>query len=102
METEKRIGDFRVNRKVSWGITFPQQLHNWGLVQNPKLRSLCPGFVHSFSIELRPRFAQPPDPIQEALDRLRVLVMEPVVSLWPRGAWMDRQVRAYDYLFHIP
>jgi len=27
METEKRIGDFRVNRKVSWGITFPQNLH---------------------------------------------------------------------------
>jgi len=27
METEKRIGDFRVNRKVAWGISFPQRLH---------------------------------------------------------------------------
>jgi hypothetical protein len=27
METEKRIGDFRVNRKVAWGMCFPQALH---------------------------------------------------------------------------
>jgi hypothetical protein len=33
METEKRIGDFRVNRKVSWGITFPQKLHTGSSIQ---------------------------------------------------------------------
>jgi hypothetical protein len=51
METEKRIGDFRVNRKVSWGITFPQNLHTASLIQISPFWGPGAGFVHSLCVE---------------------------------------------------
>src|SRR5712691_10343692 len=101
METEKRIGDFRVNRKVSWGITFPQNLHTRGLIQKPSFRGLCTGFVHSVGVETRTLLPQPPDPFRQPRHRSGILVAEPVVSVWARGPRMVRQVGLDDDLLHL-
>src|SRR5215467_7281430 len=102
METEKRIGDFRVNRKVSWGITFPQNLHTGGLIQKPPLASLCAGFVHSLRVERRPADHQQVEPFGELRNRVRILVTEPAISLRTRAARMNRQVGLDDDLFDVP
>ena len=74
METEKRIGDFRVNRKVSWGITFPQNLHTGLLIRIAQFCRLCAGFVHSLRFKCRPLPPQPPDAVGKARDRAHLLV----------------------------
>src|SRR5207245_7942353 len=105
METEKRIGDFRVNRKVSWGITFPQNLHTAYLIQNAPLARLCAGFVHSPGVEVRTLFPQPPDTLGQAGDRGRILVAQPPVSSRPGPRLgrpcMDGTVRVDDDLFRV-
>src|ERR1700751_4541679 len=102
METEKRIGDFRVNRKVSWGITFPQNLHTGLLIRIAQFCRLCAGFVHSLRFKSRPLPPQPPDAVRKTRDRVRVLVAKPAIRLRSRRAWMRREVRVDRYLFGVP
>src|SRR5712692_8714288 len=105
METEKRIGDFRVNRKVTWGITFPQNLHTGCLIQISPFWGSGAGFVHSFGVECRTPFPQPPDPLGQSLHGRRVLVAKPAVG----GGWrpglalrlVEPAVTVEDDLFHF-
>src|SRR6266550_9101736 len=105
METEKRIGHFRVNRKVSWGITFPQNLHTVRLIQIRPFWGLGAGFVHSLGIEYRTPFPELPDPFRKPLHRRRVLVAKPAVGggRGPRfaPAFVLPAVSVDDDLFHV-
>ena len=101
METEKRIGDFRVNRKVSWGITFPQNLHTGLLIRIAQFCRLCAGFVHSLGVEFCPLSSQPPDAFRESCDRVGILVAKPAIGVGPRRARVRREVRLDGYLFDI-
>jgi hypothetical protein len=101
METEKRIGDFRVNRKVSWGISFPQKVHTALSVQKPQRTSLCAGFVHSLGVETRAHPGEPSHTLDQARDRVWILVPQPAIGVRPRGAWMDVQVGPDDDLLDI-
>jgi hypothetical protein len=56
METEKRIGDFRVNRKVSWGITFPQSIHNPFQIKKPFLDAFTQAFSTASASNTAPLF----------------------------------------------
>src|SRR5207249_10159473 len=101
METEKRIGDFRVNRKVSWGITFPQNLHTGGSVRKPPFAGLCASFVHSPGVEICTLCPQPPDAVRQPRYRLGILVAKPPKGVRPRRAGMDREVGVDHDLFHF-
>ena len=105
METEKRIGHFRVNRKVSWGITFPQNLHTVRLIQIRPFWGLGAGFVHSLGIECRTPFPKLPDPLRKPRHRRRVLVAKPAVG-GGRGpgfapGFVQPAVSVDDDLFHV-
>src|SRR5438046_5400059 len=80
METEKRIGDFRVNRKVSWGITFPQRLHTRASIRKAPPGGLRAGFVHSGGVERSALAREPLNPLRQALYGHRILVVEPAVG----------------------
>src|SRR5690348_9167997 len=79
METEKRIGDFRVNRKVSWGITLPQNLHTGSLIQISPFWGPPAGFVHSLGVEFGTPPAQLPDPVGQPRHGIGVLVAKPAI-----------------------
>jgi len=101
METEKRIGDFRVNRKVSWGISFPQKVHTGLSVQKPQRASLCAGFVHSLGVEARVHPRQPFRSVDQARHRVGILVAEPAVGVGPGRAGMELKVGADDDLLDV-
>src|SRR5881296_48511 len=101
METEKRIGEFRVNRKVSWGITYPQKLQTTGLDRKPPFGGLCAGFVHSPGVEICTPYPQPPEAVRQPCHRLGILVAKPPVGVRPRRAGMDREVGVDHDLFHF-
>src|SRR5450756_1270017 len=80
METEKRIGHFRVNRKVAWVMCFPQPLHSPTSDQKALLRGFRAGFLHSIGVEVNTPPAQPLDAVRKAGDGRRVLVAKPAVG----------------------
>src|SRR5206468_9912396 len=99
METEKRIGDFRVNRKVSWGITFPQNLHTAGSVRKPPFAGLCASFVHSPAVEICTLCPHPPDAVRQPRHRPGILVANPPIAFGPPPAGRTRGVGADTALF---
>src|ERR1700694_3292792 len=79
METEKRIGDFRVNRKVAWGIFFHNPCTTRPSIRKAAFCGILANFVHSIGVECR---SPPPEPfhaVQEPGQRHWVLKSEPVV-----------------------
>src|SRR5437868_11186206 len=80
METEKRIGDFRVNRKVAWGITFPQRLHTRASIRKAPLDGFRAGLVHSGGVERSALPSEPFHTLRQALHGHRIFVAEPVVG----------------------
>src|SRR6266581_7762708 len=79
METEKRIGDFRVYRKVSWGITFPQRLHTRASIRKAPPNGFRAGFVHSVGVERSTLPSERFHTLGQALHGHRILVVEPPV-----------------------
>jgi hypothetical protein len=78
METEKRIGDFRVNRKVAWSIFSTTPAHP-ASIQKAAFSGILADFVHSIGVDLR---SPPPQPFQAVLKsghRHRILESQPPV-----------------------
>ena len=84
METEKRIGNFRVNRKVAWVMCFPQPLHSLFSIQKALLRRLYASFLHSVGVEFRTPPPEPPGAFRQALHGRRIFVPQPPVGSGPR------------------
>src|SRR5579859_266253 len=84
METEKRIGDFRVNRKVAWGISFPQRLHTRFSVRKASGDPFGASFLHSVTIEGSALQLELFHTLQEALHRHGILVSKPAICDRPR------------------
>src|ERR1700704_658219 len=78
METEKRIGDFRVNRKVAWS-TFSTTPAHPASIRKAAFCGILADFVHSIGVDLR---SPPPQPFQAVLKsghRHRILESQPPV-----------------------
>src|SRR5450759_901029 len=84
MESEKRIGHIRVNRKVAWVMCFPQPLHSPTSDQKALLRGFRAGFLHSIGVEVNTPPPKPLDAVRKAGDGRRVLVAKPAVRDRPR------------------
>src|SRR6266702_936400 len=80
METEKRIGDFRVYRKVSWGFTFPQRLHTRASIRKAPPDGFRASFVHSGGVERSTLPSERFHTLGQALQGHRILVVEPAVG----------------------
>src|SRR5487761_27003 len=52
METEKRIGDFRVNRKVAWSIFSTTPAHPPS-IRKAVFCGILADFIHSIGVDLR-------------------------------------------------
>src|SRR5258708_6235224 len=83
METEKRIGNFRVNRKVAWSNFFHNPCTPPPSIRKAVFHGILADFVHSFRVDFR---SPPPELFQAVLKsghRHRVLEAKPPVSLGP-------------------
>jgi hypothetical protein len=81
METEKRIGDFRVNRKVAWSIFFHNPCTPPISIRKAVFRGILADFVHSIGVDFR---SPPPELAHTVLKpghRHRVLEPKPPVRL---------------------
>jgi len=105
METEKRIGDFRVNRKVAWSILFHNPCTAPPSIRKAVFHGILADFVHSIGVDLR---SPPPELFQavpEPGHRHRVLESKPSVrdGLGPAPALplIEVAVARDDYLFDL-
>jgi hypothetical protein len=100
METEKRIGDFRVNRKVAWGIFFHSPCTPPPSIRKAVFFGLPTDFLHSVRVE-SPTFPHKlPDALLEACNWLWILETQPSVCnrLGPGPAFLFiKQSVAFDH-----
>jgi hypothetical protein len=105
METEKRIGDFRVNRKVAWSIFFHNPCTPPPSIRKAVFHGILADFVHSIGVDIR---SPPPElahAVLEPCHRHRILEAKPPVrhSLGPVPALrlVQPAVAFNDYLFDL-
>jgi hypothetical protein len=105
METEKRIGDFRVNRKVAWSTFFHNRCTPPPSIRKAVFYGILADFVHSIGVDVR---TPPPELFQAVLKpghRHRVLETKPPVChrLGPVPALhlVEPAVAFDDYLFDL-
>src|SRR6266568_1442945 len=79
METEKRIGDFRVNRKVAWGISFPQRLHTRFSIRKAPGDPFGASFLHSDVVEGGTLQLELFHTLQQACQGHGILIAEPPI-----------------------
>src|SRR5487761_851829 len=81
METEKRIGDFRGNRKVAWSIfsTTPAHPHS---IRKAEFYGILADFVHSIGVDPRSAPAKLPQAVLKPGHRHRILEAQPPVRDW--------------------
>src|ERR1700692_2794226 len=104
METEKRIGDFRVNRKVAWSIFSTTPAHPPS-IRKAVFSGILADFVHSTGVDLRSPLSELFQAILKPRHRARILKSEPPVRprLRPREALaLVEPAMAFDHdLFHL-